>query len=144
MAGTDRIYDREQLLAYCHPCETGLLHREHTSSLNDEWELGDVYDEVEDKNVGYDAGIFIEDGEVVASVVKGLSECILPQVNCWWCNIKVEHDTHEACCGEDVCSEDDGQAVGDSTDMGCVKTVGGVLRASCVDEYVMTGVSIAK
>ena len=50
----------------CYPCETGLLHREHTSSLNDEWELGDVYDEVEDKNVGYDTGIFIEDREVVA------------------------------------------------------------------------------
>ena len=42
--------------------------------MNDEWELGDVYDEVEDKNVGYDAGMFIEDGEVVASVGKGLSE----------------------------------------------------------------------
>ena len=82
------------------------------------------------------AGIFIEDGEVVASVVKGLSECILPQVNCWWCNIKVEHDTHEACCGEDVCSEDDGQAVGDSTDMGCVKTVGGILRTSCQVERI--------
>ena len=72
MAGTDRIYDREQLLAYCHPCETGLLHREHTSSLNDEWELGDVYDEVEDKNVGYDAGIIIEDGEVVGVFFRNI------------------------------------------------------------------------